>query len=228
MATTFDVKPFAFDRIFADAPPEPPKEQKHRRSTDARDLAMEVDRLRAQLDALRDAQQDELARTRTEAFEAGLVHARTERDNAILSSIDALQASLETIADQYDDLKAEVVCEAGQLALAGAEALAGHAIEQEPGRAIDEAIGRALEQVTRGQEIEVRVHPDLEEEIQRRVDERQNADRRRLFLTVTADPAITPGDAVLTWERGGVVLDAARRRQVIESELAPLIISRAA
>ncbi|MBR0550938.1 FliH/SctL family protein [Stakelama marina] len=219
MDTSFQVKPFGFDRVFA----EPERRREYRRKTDASDLAIEVEALRAELNALRQSQQDELARVRTEAFEAGLDHARTERDAAILSSLDALQASLEAVSDQRDELVAEYSSDAAELALVAADTLAGHAVRLEPGRTIDEAIGRVLSQVARGQEVHVTVHPDLLDDIERRVEARQANDRRRLFLSVSADPNVAPGDAVLVWERGGVTLDAAARRAAVMTELEPLL-----
>lgn len=218
MDSSFRITPFAFDRIF-----EPERRRDSRRKGDASDLAIEVDALRIEIEALHKSQQDELARTRTEAFQAGLDHARTERDSAILSSLDALQASLEAVCENRDELVAECSQDAAELALAAAEKLAGHAIQLDPGRTIDDAIGRVLSQVARGQEVHVTVHPDLLEEIEGRIEMRQTNDRRRLFLSVSGDPAVAPGDAVLAWDRGGVTLDAAARRTAIMAELEPLL-----
>ncbi|GGB74334.1 hypothetical protein GCM10010833_31930 [Blastomonas aquatica] len=214
------ILPFAFDRTFPSQTGDGPR--MHRRKTDAIALANEVEALQEQIARLEEGHRDELALVRSEAFAAGLDHARTEREEAILAAIDAAQASLETLAIQHEELRHEVVADACQLALTAAEILAGCAIDREPGRPIDEAIGRALLLVTRGQEIEVRVHPDLVEDITQRIAVRQAGDRRRLFLSVSADPAIVPGDAALTWERGGLLVDAASRRQAVLDELEPL------
>ncbi len=89
--------------------------------------------------------------------------------------------------------------------------------------AVDEAIGRALAQVARGQEIDVKVHPDLVEDIEARIAERQSRDRRRLALVVSGDASLAPGDAVLRWDRGGVIVDAQSRRQAVLDELAPIM-----
>lgn len=223
MQTDRRILPFAFDRTFPSPLGEPARML--RRKTDAHDLALEVDALKDQIAQLTQHHRDELACARSEAFAAGLDHARTEREEAILAAIDAAQASLETLALQHDELRSETVADASQLALVAAEILAGCAIEHEPGRPIDEAIGRALLQVTRGEEIEIRVHPDLFEDITQRIDRRQAGDRRQLFLNVSADPAVAPGDAVLSWERGGLLVDAASRRQALLDELAPLTVS---
>lgn len=219
MDTSFHIRPFAFDRIFA----EPERRREFRRKTDATDLAFQVEALTAELDMLRQTHQEELARARSEAFDAGLNHARTEREAAILSSLDALQASLETAAEQRDELVAEFSRDAAELALSAADTLAGHALALDPGRTIDEAIGRVLSQVARGQEVHVTVNSDLVEEIEGRIKARQDNDRRRLFLSASGDPAISYGDAVISWDRGGVTLDAAARRAAIMTELDPLL-----
>ena len=221
MKTDRRILPFAFDRTFSGSDREPAR--KLRRKTDANALATELDALQEKVAEMEQLHREELARARSEAFSAGSDHARTEREEAILAAIDATQASLESIALQHEEMRCEVVADASQAAMAAAEVLAGWAIDREPGRTVDEAIGRALLQVARGNEIEVRVHPDLVEDIERRIADRQASDRRQLFLSVTADPAISPGDAALTWERGGVLVDAASRRQAVVDELAPLM-----
>ena len=79
--------------------------------------------------------------------------------------------------------------------------------------------GRVLTQVARGQELRVRVHPDLAERMEAVIAERQSRDRRRLSLTVIADDALAVGDALIAWEQGGLTLDAAARRAAILTEL---------
>tara|TARA_B100000678_G_scaffold111637_1_gene93362 strand:+ start:1650 stop:2348 length:699 start_codon:yes stop_codon:yes gene_type:complete len=221
MHDNLHVRPFGFDRTFTLPQREPVRQ--YRRKTDAADLAHEVDALHAKIARLEQSHQEELARTRSEAFEAGCNHVRHEREAAILSALDALQASLDEVAEQSAEIRVQAEADAIHVALAAAEALAGHAIAQEPGGAVDDAIGRALSQVARGQEIEVRVHPDLVEDIETRIAQRQSQDRRRLGLLVHADDTLTPGDAVLNWDRGGVLVDAQARRQAVLDELAPLL-----
>lgn len=221
MQEDLQTRPFAFDRTFSLPVREPARQ--YRRQTDAADLAQEAEALRSKIAMLEQSHAEELARARTEAFEAGRHHALADREAAILSSIDAMQASMEEIAEQYSQMRAEIAGDASELALAAAEAIAGHAIEHAPGGAVDEAIGRALSQVARGQEIEVKVHPDMVDEIEARIAQRQSCDRRKLALVVSADSALSPGDAVLSWERGGVFVDAASRRQAVLDELAPLM-----
>lgn len=221
MHETFQTRPFAFDRTFAF--PVREAERSTRRKTDAPGLAQEVETLRSQIATLEQRHTEELARTRSEAFEAGRNHAQADRETAILSALDATQASLEEIAEQYEEMRTELAGDASELALAAAEAIAGQAIEQAPGGAIDEAIGRALAQVARGQEIEIKVNPDLVEEIETRIAVRQSGDRRKLALVVTEDSSLSPGDAVLKWERGGVLVDAASRLKAVLDEFAPLL-----
>ena len=225
MFDNLHVRPFGFDRTFPMPPREPARP--YRRKTDAGDLAHETETLRSQIARLEQSHQEELARTRTEAFEAGRNHAHEEREEAILSALDAVQASLDEFSERYGELRAQAEADAVEVALVAAETLAGRAIDEEPGGAVDEAIGRALSQVARGQEIEVRVHPDLVEEIEARIAQRQSEDRRRLALVVSADAGLAPGDAVLKWDRGGVKVDAQSRRQAVLDELAPLMAQTA-
>lgn len=221
MQNTLETQPFAFDRTFT----LPPREQArhYRRKTDAAELAHEAETLRSRIERLEQDHAEELARARTEAFEAGRNHAAEDREAAILCALDAMQASLEEIGERHGEMRAEIAADAGEVAFAAAEAIAGHAIARNPGGAVDEAIGRALAQVARGQEIEVKVHPDLLEEIEARIAHRQSGDRRKLALVVSADPTLKPGDAVLNWERGGVTVNAASRRQAVLDELAPVL-----
>ncbi|MBB3032478.1 FliH/SctL family protein [Alteriqipengyuania lutimaris] len=217
-------RPFAFDRTFT--LPVREAARQYRRKTDASELAHDVETLRRQIERLEQGHAEELARTRSEAFEAGRNHAAADREAAILCALDAMQASLEEIWEQHDEMRVQAEADATEVALVAAEALAGRAIAREPGGAVDEAIGRALAQVGRGQEIEVTVHPDLVDDIEARIALRQCRDRRKLCLVVSADPSLRPGDAVLNWERGGVRMDAASRRQAVLDELAPLLASQ--
>ncbi|MXP10438.1 FliH/SctL family protein [Pseudoblastomonas halimionae] len=225
MQDDLQVRPFDFDRTFSFPPRESARQ--YRRKTDAAELAREAEALRGQIARLQQNHEEELARTRTEAFEAGCNHAHEEREEAILSAVDAVQASLDEFSERYGELRAQAEADAVEVALVAAETLAGRAIAEEPGGAVDEAIGRALSQVARGQEIEVRVHPELVEEIEARIAQRQSEDRRRLALIVSADAGLAPGDAVLKWDRGGVNVDAQSRRQAVLDELAPLMAQTA-
>mgnify|MGYP004263095375 CR=1 FL=1 len=166
-------QPFSFDRTFPVPDREPSRQ--YRRKTDPAKLSDEIDILQREIAMLEESHAKELACARSEAFEAGRHHVLADREAAILSALDAMQASMEEISEKYCELRTEIVSDATQLAFAAAEAIAGHAIANLPGGAIDEAIGRALAQVTRGQEIEVKVHPDLLDEIGRLVgvDEQQ-------------------------------------------------------
>ncbi len=217
------VTPFNFDRTFA------PEDRRQsgtfggRRKSDQTDHALDAEALRAELEMLRQQQQDELAQTRQEAFQAGIDHARTERDAAVLSSIDALQASLEEIAQDRDTLHAEYSQDAAELALAAADAIAGHSAATAPNKAVDEVIGRVLAQLGRGEEVQVSVHPEIADDIQAKISSRQSDNRKRISLIITSDEGVLPGDAVLTWDRGGVSINAEARRAAILAELEPLL-----
>ncbi|WP_242148681.1 FliH/SctL family protein [Sphingomonas sp. BAUL-RG-20F-R05-02] len=212
---SFQARPFAFDRVFAIAEPD--------LSGSAGELALRLAAAEAQLAALRADHAAALATAYAEAFEAGLREGRQERDTALLSAADALQAGIEDIAERHGAVLDGLAQDAAEVALAAADMLAGHAVALAPVQAIDDAIARVLGQVARGQEVVIRVHPDLVTDIEARIADRQSRDRRRLALVVIEDITLAPGDAQIAWDSGGVVLDAAARRAAVLAELAPLL-----
>lgn len=210
-----NIQPFSFDRVF-DAAAVAAK-------PDARMLLEQIASLEAELNQLRLDQAAELARVRSEAFQAGFDHAREGQTTALLSAADALQAGIEAIDGRWGEMETRLTSEAAEVAIASGELLAGRALELNPGLAVDEAIGRALKQVARGTELQVRVHPELVPEIERLVAIRQSADRRRLNVTVVSDASLDHGDAMIGWDQGGLVMDAAARSAAIRSELQGLL-----
>ena len=217
MGIAFQVKPFAFDRVFAEASLAGMETEAQ---VDARkasaDFETELQRLRRDHEAV-------LAVARAEAFQEGLDQARTERDSAVLAAVDSLQASLETIDDRFAAIEQRVVREAGELALSAAELLAARELSLDPLGAIDEAIGRVLAQVRRGQPLKIHVHPEQVEAVERLVVDRQGNERRRLSLTVVPDATQAVGDARIRWDNGGLVLDAAARRDALRTEMDSLL-----
>jgi flagellar assembly protein FliH len=158
-----------------------------------------------------------------DGFQAGLTQARAEQGAALLAAVDALQSSLELTDGRVEEITTRVSEDAAQVALAAAETLAGRAMTQTPAVAIDEAIGRALRQVARGQEILVRVHPSLVEEVERMIGVRQSGDRRRLSIQIVADERLMLADAHIEWDQGGLTLDAAERAAMVRAELETLL-----
>lgn len=209
------IERFAFDRVFS----VPVKKSE----AASRNLQGDLHALRAQLEALKAEHAAQLFAARAEGIEVGLAQARAERDMALLSAVDALQAGIETIDARFTEVADRLTGEAAEFALAAADMIAGRTLEDAPGAAIDAAIGRVLGQVARGTELRVRVHPQLVETIEAKIAERQSRDRRRLRLTVYADEAIAPGDAQIAWEEGALVLDAEARRRAVVAELEALL-----
>ena len=220
MDLSFQARPFAFDRIFTAAPPVPSGDAPER---DATSLAIELELLQAEL-ARRDADHRvELARARTDGFEAGLVHARADRETALLAAIDALHVGVEAIAETLDDTRAQLIQDAALLARSAATHLAAHTLALDPAAPIDAAIGRALAQVARGTELIVRVHPDLLSAIEQRIATRQAQDRRRLRLHAEPDESLAFGDAQIDWDEGGSSLDRAARELAVSNEIETLL-----
>jgi len=213
------VERFAFDRIFSSGPDDgkaPPP-----------DLNLEVSALRAEIALMKADHEAQLALARAEGFDAGLNQARAERDVALLSAVDALQAGIEALDERFAEVSERVTGEAAEIALAAADMIAGRALDAAPADTIDQAIGRVLGTVARGTELEIRVHPDLIETVEAKIADRQSRDRRRLSLTVIGDVTLSPGDAMIGWDQGGLSLDAGARRQAVQAELAALLPSTA-
>ncbi|HEY0043607.1 MAG TPA: flagellar assembly protein FliH [Allosphingosinicella sp.] len=208
------VRPFAFERVFT-APPSG--------KTDANALHAEVEVLQARYAALETAHRIALEEARAEGVEQGLAQARAEREAALLSAIDALQAGVEQIATEVGAEVDRVTREAADFALAAADLLAARALESAPLAAVDEALTRVLLQLGRNPQVQVRVHPNLAGEMQRLVEIRQAGDRRRMDIDVYADATIAEGDALIAWHEGGLKLDAESRRAAVLDELEALL-----
>jgi flagellar assembly protein FliH len=211
LIATSDVKPFSFERVFS--------EPTVTHVQDDRALSARIAALEAENERLTIQHEAALAVAHAEAFQQGLDQARAERETALLAAVDALQASMEAMEAGLGEIEGRLSREAGELAITAADLIAGRALELDPTAAIDEAIGRALTQVRRGNPIRIRVHPDLVEDIERLVAERQANERRRLTLAVFGDPVLSLGDACLQWDEGGLRLDADSRRAAVRSEL---------
>lgn len=210
------VERFAFDRVFS-----APVSDKKLVDEDA---LIELAALRAEVALLKADQEAVIAKARAEGFEAGLAQARSEREVALLSAVDALHAGIEVIDAQFTEITERVTSEATEVALAAADHIAARAIERAPGEAIDAAIGRVLGQVARGTELQVRVHPDLVDDIEAKIAERQSKDRRKLSLTVAPDATLAMGDALINWDEGGLALNAQARRDAVAAELESLLL----
>jgi len=210
MDAAFHIRPFAFDRIF-------PAVETARDSDDPAALRAHIAVLEAEA-ALADVARDAaLGAARDAGFAAGLAAARSDRQAAMLAAIDALHATIEDVDSRLEAIAEATTREAVVLVEVAAELLAARTPAT---LAIDDAIGRVLRQVARGQEIEVRVHPELVDEVERLVAVRQAGDRRRLAIGVTGDATLPVGDSHIHWDRGGVLLDAAQRSEAVRAALA--------
>lgn len=212
--TTPTIEPFTFDRVFAAVPP--PLRSAEDGARRCSELELEIERLEAECSTA-------VARARIEGFEAGLTQARGERETALLAAVDALQASIEAVDDELDDITVRLTRDAAQVAMTAADLMAAQTIATAPGVAVDAAIGRVLRQVARGTDLLVRVHPDLADDIGGRIAARQAIDRRRLNLHVAPDPAIALGDVTIEWDQGMLSLDAAARKAAVRAELGELL-----
>lgn len=211
-----EIKPFGFNRSFELA-----NSQVGAELSD--DLLAEVATMRATLAQLRSRHAEALLEARLEGFEAGRVRASAESASALLAATDALHATLDDIDAHLSDQTRAIHRDAVDVALLAAEMLAGHAVDFAPARAVDEALGRALEQVTRGTALVIRVHPDLADAMAERLTTRIAQERRKLDLNLVPDESIVPGDGQISWNEGGLIVDAAKRREALMTELAPLM-----
>ncbi|MFM9977380.1 MAG: FliH/SctL family protein [Sphingomonadaceae bacterium] len=206
---SFHTRRFAFDRVF----------EMPRPGAEGVDGAPSLAALQAEIDLLRLQLESGIAVARAEGFEAGLTHARGETAAALLTATDALHASIEAIETEAAAREERLAKVAAEVAMAAADGLAARALGLDPALAIDAAIGRVLLQVARGQELHIHVNPALIVQMEALIEARKGAERRRLSLTLLADPALPVGDALIAWEQGGLALDAAARRAAILTEL---------
>lgn len=119
--------------------------------------------------------------------------------------------------EEAQNVLVRLAADATELALAAADHLAARALGIAPGAGIDQAIGRVLKQIGRGQDLQVRDHPDFVEEIERLIAARQDGERRQLNLHVAADDGLAEGDACIEWDQGGLTLDAAARYAAVRA-----------
>ncbi len=211
MDQSFHIKPFAFDRVFSAT--------SNAHSAPGQNDSERIMSLTAEIDLLRSMLDTNVAVARAEGFEAGLAHARSEVSAAMLAATDALHSSIEAVENEFEAVEQRTSRAAAEVAMAAAEGLAARALQSDPTAAIDEAIGRVLTQVSRGQELQIRVHPSLLEATEALIAGRQSRERRRLSLLAIGDPAQAVGDALISWEQGGLALNAEARRAAILSEL---------
>ncbi len=209
MDMSFHARPFAFDRVFA----------MPQGDAGDHDDSPAMAAMRAELELAKIQLETSVAVARADGFEAGLAQARGEIAAALLAATDALHASIEAVEQEYAAIETRMSATAAEVAMAAAEGLAARALQLDPALAIDEAISRVLLQVARGQELHVHVNPALIEQMDSLIAARKNSERRRLSLTLIADPVLPIGDAVISWEQGGLALDASARRHAILTEL---------
>ena len=93
MDTSFDIKPFAFDRVFAS-----PQRAK---ASSATDNIETIIILRAEIDLLKAQLETATAVAHADGFEGGLAQARDETAAAMLAATDALHASIEAVEQEF-------------------------------------------------------------------------------------------------------------------------------
>lgn len=219
MEAAIHVKPFGFDRVFRFASSEPAP-------ANTIELSKQIAALQAENDRMVSEHIAALSLAREDGFAAGLAQARGERDTAMLAATDALHAAIDEIDARLTVTADAMMKDAAEVAFAAAEVLAGHAIDHAPARSVDEALGRVLQQVGRGTQLRVKVHPSLVEDIEDMIATRASKERRKLTINVVEDDAMAPGDALIHWDEGGLGVDAAARRAAVMAELGPLLGDR--
>jgi flagellar assembly protein FliH len=207
------IKPrrFEFDRVFGAAPAVP--------ASDGATLTLQLATVQAELDHLRHDRADALAMARADGFDSALAHARTERETALLAAVTAFDRGLAGLADSFAETEARMSRAATEIAMAAAETLAARALADDPAAAIDAAIGRVLAQRGTREALQLSVHPSLVPDIAALIAARGAAEQRALAMTVHGDAALAPGDALISWDTGGLVLDLAARNAAVRAEL---------
>ncbi len=218
MEAAVPIQRFGFDRVFQFPPPDDLSDEEE----DTFD-SEKVRELEARLARLEDDHRSELMRVRSEAFQAGLDEARRERDAAVLSSSDALNAAIEDLRRDFSGVSAQIARDAAGVAYEAARMLAGHSTALEPGKAVDEALGRALSQVSKGTGLVLRVNPALREDLEARLGNRHEHELDGLSVAIVDDPKLAPGDARIDWTGGGLAVDAKARHEAVLAELEGLL-----
>ena len=211
MDTSFHIKPFNFDRVFSVSAPEA--------EPAPGDLQLQIAALQNELERMQADRDQLLALARSDGFQAGLAQARTERENALLAAVDALQSEVERLDRRFAEVETRLTAEAAELALSAADLIAGRALEHAPAAALAGALSRALDQLGPRHELNVRVHPALRAEIEQYVADLHGREQRRLPITIVEDGTLAIGDGAITWEEGGILLDTDTRRVAIRDEL---------
>lgn len=209
-------QPYQFDRFFEASKP-------LHDTLVTRNLSDEVLRLSAEIACLKADRDEAAAVARAEGYEAALATARAERDAALLSATDMLQASIERINEQLETIAAAMKRDATEVAIIAADVLAGFAIDREPIRALGEALDRALDQIGGDRRLVVRVHPDFAQNIRDLVAAREQSEQRELQIVIIPTPELPLNDGAIEWAEGGLIVDAAARRSTVMRELDPLL-----
>lgn len=216
MTAPFTIRPFDFGTVFAPITAAPEEATAAAVPAEAQ---LRIAALEAELAVLRLTAAEEVAAARAQGYDAGRADAGADQNAALLAAADAMHAQLEAVEAMLGEVADAAQRDAADVALAAAEMLAARQLEWAPAAAVDDAVGRALVQVSRGQEIQLRVHPDLLDAAEALITRRQAGDRRRLGLTAVGDAGVMPGDAQIAWDRGGLVLDARQRRAAVREAL---------
>lgn len=218
MEAAIPIQPYGFDRVFRFVEPDEKAESKDRQATQ-----QQVADLEARIERMREEHKAELARARSDGFDTGLAQARREREEAMLASSDALNAALEDVRREFNGVSEQIAQDAAVVAYEAARILAGHASAIEPGKAVDEALTRVLDQVSKGMTLVLKVHPDMREDMETRLSQRDPHEQDGLKISVVADERIVQGDARIDWSGGGLAVDASARHAAVLSELEGLL-----
>lgn len=170
----------------------------------------------ARIEAEREAIQ---AVARAEGFEAGLAQARGERDAAIRTALTAIVGDIGQGVAKVDALRAELAGQAVELALALAEAIAGHSLAQAGLSDIETIVAQVLAEQIEAPRLVIRIGAGLLDDVRQRVEAEASAMHFEGRLIFQPEPAFGPGDCVIEWADGGVRHVAAERRAAIEAQV---------
>lgn len=206
------IRPFQFDRDFAGVVSP--------RSMAGAELQNELEQLKQRL-ATSEADMDvRLAAAREDGFAAGLAHARTDQQMALLAALDSLQAAVEGADAELSDLRGQMLEGAASLAVAAAEQLAAIALAVEPSAAIQAAVEKAADEAGLDARLQIQLNPADATVVETSA---SHWSLRTVAIEIVPDSRIATGDARISWGTSTMALERADRKSRVEAVIAEAI-----
>ncbi len=164
----------------------------------------------------RAAGEADVAKARSEGFQAGLAQARAEAQDQTGGLVARLLQSIERLASQEHARLDEVEWQAAQVAISTARRLAGAALADKPMAGLENAVRECLGHARLAPHLVVRVNEASVETVEGLLARLTRETGFAGKLVVLGEPDIGPGDGRIEWADGGFVVDNAKLGQLID------------